>query len=68
MHLLDPYYVEKEGEFVDEEFKESLLMRTSNMEMFINVLNMKMLKIRHKDSWIGILYQPMIAISMTKIW
>jgi hypothetical protein len=67
MHIPNPYYVEKEGEFVDEEFKESSLMRTSNMEMIMNVLSMKMLKIHHKDSWNGILHQPMIAISRTKI-
>jgi hypothetical protein len=39
-----------------------LLMRSSNMEMF-----MKMFKILHKDSWIGILHQPMILISIMKI-
>jgi hypothetical protein len=37
--------------------KTSSLMRSSNMEMFMMMLNMKMLKILHKDSWIEILYQ-----------
>jgi hypothetical protein len=42
----------------------SLLMTSSNMEM----LNMKMLKILHKELWIRILYQPMIPRSMIKIF
>jgi hypothetical protein len=42
-------------------------MMSSNMEMFMMILNMKMLKILHKDSCIGILYQLMISISMMKI-
>jgi len=37
------------------------------MEMFMMMLNMKMLKILHKDSWIGILHQFMILISRMKI-
>jgi hypothetical protein len=42
--------------------KMSSLMMSSYMKMF-----MKMLKILHKDSWIGILHQLMILISMMKI-
>jgi hypothetical protein len=49
--------------------KTSSLMRSSNMEMFMKMLSMKMLKIIHKDSWIVILYQPMITIAMmTILW
>jgi hypothetical protein len=52
-----------EEEFVDESSKMmSMLMRSSNTEMFI-----KMLKILHKDSWIEILHQPTIPISMMEI-
>jgi len=47
--------------------KTSSLMRSSYMKMFIMMLNMKMLKILHKDSWIVILHQFMILISWMKI-
>lgn len=64
----NPSYVEEEDEFVDESSKKtSSLMKSSNMEMFMMMLNMKMSKILHKDSWIGILSQPMISISLMKI-
>jgi len=47
--------------------KKSSLMMSSYMEMFMMMLNMKMLKILHKDLWIGILHQFMILISRIKI-
>jgi hypothetical protein len=38
------------------------------MEMFMMMLNMKMLKILHKDLWIGILLQFMMSIMKKKIY
>ena len=63
IHLPNPTYVEKEDEFVDEEFQEYEFID----QEFKHGDVMKMLKILHKDSWIGILHQPMIVISMMKI-
>jgi hypothetical protein len=58
--------VEEEDEFVDEEFQEDEFV---NEEFKHDVLNMKMLKILHKDSWIGTLHQPKISIlMMTILW
>jgi hypothetical protein len=60
--------VEVEDDFVKEEFHEyNFIDEEFNMEMFIKILSMKMLRILHNDFWIGILHQPMIVISTMKI-
>jgi hypothetical protein len=64
IHLPNPSYVEDEDEFVDEEFQEDEFVdeEFKHGDIHENV------EILHKDSWIGILHQPMISISMIKIF
>jgi len=61
--------VEEEDEFVDEEFQEDEFVdeKFKHEDVHDDVLNMNMLKILHKDSWIGTLHQPKISILMMKI-
>jgi hypothetical protein len=69
IHLPYPSYVEEEDEFVDEEFQEDEFVdeKFKHEDVHDDVLNMNMLKILHKDSWIGTLHQPKISILMMKI-
>ena len=58
LHPPNPYYVEEEGEFIDEKLQES---------EFINEEFKHEDAILHMDSWIRIIQQPIMTISAMKI-